>query len=592
MRRLCWFAIFCWTLMGVNVSMSVEPSKVEPALPVAAAKELLEQPSDLRPFVEQFVADEAALFRFYDVPLSATRRARRKQLFESWQTTLDGLPFEKLSREGQLDWLLLHEHLATEIRRLDFEAEKAKEIAPLVPFADEIAALSEARQKMEFLDPKVAAEQLTETEKQVAKSIADADAKIKSSSGEKVPKHVAARAAKHVGQLKTALDRWFGFYHEYDPVFTWWNEKPHAALAEGLNTYAKKLKEGLAGLPAEGEASIAGDPIGREALLVDLADERIPYTPEELIAIGDKEYAWCEAEMKAASRELGFGDDWLKAVELVKNRHEPPGGQPTLIRDLANEAIIYLEQRDLMTIPPVAKESWRMEMMSPERQLVNPFFLGGEEIIVSYPTRTMTHEQKRMSMRGNNRHFARATVQHELIPGHHMQQYMTQRYRPHRELFDTPFWTEGWALYWEMRLYEMGFPRSAEDRVGMLFWRMHRCARITFSLRFHLGLMSPAECIQFLIDRVGHEPDNAAAEVRRSLSGSYPPLYQAGYMLGGLQFRAMHKELVVSGKMTERQFHDTILKEGRIPVELLRALMTDQPFSRDMPCKWRFYDAQ
>jgi uncharacterized protein (DUF885 family) len=138
----------------------------------------------------------------------------------------------------------------------------------------------------------------------------------------------------------------------------------------------------------------------------------------------------------------------------------------------------------------------------------------------------------------------------------------------------------------------MGFPRSAEDRVGMLFWRMHRCARITFSLRFHLGLMSPAECIQFLIDRVGHEPDNAAAEVRRSLSGSYPPLYQAGYMLGGLQFRAMHKELVTSGKMTERQFHDTILKEGRIPVELLRALMTDQPFSRDMPCKWRFYDAQ
>ena len=43
---------------------------------------------------------------------------------------------------------------------------------------------------------------------------------------------------------------------------------------------------------------------------------------------------------------------------------------------------------------------------------------------------------------------------------------------------------------------------------------------------------------------------------------------------------------------TERQFHDTILKEGRIPIELLRALMTDQPFSRDMPCKWRFYDME
>lgn len=565
-----------------------EPKRIEPVLPLAECLETLKGQADLHPLVNHYVADEAALFRFYDVPMSATRRERRRVLFGSWIATLDQLPFETLSREAQLDWLLLREHLTNELRRLDFEAVRAAEIAPLVPFAADIAALSEARQKMVPLDPKVAAEQLTAIEKVVAAAKKSADDQSKTS--DRGPRHVAARAARHVNELKTALDRWFGFYHDYDPVFTWWNEKPHAALKDALTSYAKTLRETLAGLPAEGEASLAGDPIGREALLADLADERIPYTPEELIAIGDKEYAWCEKEMKTASNELGFGDDWLKAVELVKNRHESPGQQPTLIRDLANEAIVYLEQRDLVTIPPLAKESWRMEMMSPERQLVNPFFLGGESIIVSYPTRTMTHEQKRMSMRGNNRHFSRATVQHELIPGHHLQQYMTQRYRPHRELFDTPFWTEGWALYWEMRLYELGFPRSPEDRVGMLFWRMHRCARITFSLRFHLGLMSPDECVRFLIDRVGHEPDNAAAEVRRSLSGNYPPLYQAGYMLGGLQFRALHKELVVSGKMTERQFHDTILKEGRIPVELLRAWMTGQPLKRDLPCAWRFYE--
>ena len=60
-------------------------------------------------------------------------------------------------------------------------------------------------------------------------------------------------------------------------------------------------------------------------------------------------------------------------------------------------------------------------MMSPERQLVAPFFLGGETILVSYPTDGMTHEQKLMSLRGNNKHFARATVHHELIPGHHLQ---------------------------------------------------------------------------------------------------------------------------------------------------------------------------
>ena len=64
----------------------------------------------------------------------------------------------------------------------------------------------------------------------------------------------------------------------------------------------------------------------------------IAYTPEELIEIGEREYAWCEAEMKKASRELGFGDDWKKALEEVKNIYVPPGDQPRLIRDLALEA--------------------------------------------------------------------------------------------------------------------------------------------------------------------------------------------------------------------------------------------------------------
>src|SRR6185295_19325244 len=142
-----------------------------------------------------------------------------------------------------------------------------------------------------------------------------------------------------------------------------------------------------------------------------------------------------------------------------------------------------------------------------------------------YPTDGMTHEQKEMSMRGHNRHFSRATVHHELIPGHHLQQFMTSRYMAHRRLFSTPFWTEGWALYWEMVLWDQGFPKSPEDRVGMLFWRMHRCARIRFSLGFHLGTLTPEQCIDMLVNEVGHERDNAAAEVRRSFNGEYGPLY-------------------------------------------------------------------
>ena len=60
-------------------------------------------------------------------------------------------------------------------------------------------------------------------------------------------------------------------------------------------------------------------------------------------------------------------------------------------------------------------------------------------------------------------------------------------------------------------------------------------------------------------------------------------------MLGGLQFRALHRELVGSGRMTNRELHDAILRENSIPVELVRAIVTDQPLQRDTRSTWRFY---
>ena len=149
---------------------------------------------------------------------------------------------------------------------------------------------------------------------------------------------------------------------------------------------------------------------------------------------------------------------------------------------------------------------------------------------------------------------------------HHLQYFMTARYRPYRGLFGTPFWTEGNALYWELLFWDLKFPKTPENRVGMLFWRMHRCARIIFSLSFHLEKMMPQECIDFLVNRVGHERDNATAEVRRSFDGSYGPLYQIAYLIGGLQQYSLHRDLVDSGKMTNRQFNDALLRQNRIPI--------------------------
>jgi hypothetical protein len=338
---------------------------------------------------------------------------------------------------------------------------------------------------------------------------------------------------------------------------------------------------------------LRGTPRGREGLINDLQDAMIVYTPEQLIALANKEFAWCEAEMKKASREMGYGDDWKKAVEHTKETYVPPGDQPRMIIGLLNEAIDYLRTNDLITVPGVASESLHMTMMSPEAQLTSPFFLGGDHILVSYPTDTMDYEARMESMRGNNPGFSHATAFHEMIPGHNLVGYMGQRYQGYRANLGGggPFFGEGWPLYWELTMYDLGFDKTPEQKVGALFWHMHRCARIIFSLNFHMGLWSPRECVDFLVDKVGHEPANAEAEVRRSFESpqyANQPLYQAAYLLGGLQLRGIRKELVDTKIMTNKQFHDEVMRQGNMPIALIRLAVTKVKLTRDMDINYKF----
>ena len=407
-----------------------------------------------------------------------------------------------LGVEGRIDHIVLRRKIAAELRLIEREEKWQSETTELLPFADTILALNDARMRMEPIDPEKAAATLDKLAAQIdltrrgveatagalpprpsapETTAASASAPAARPAGGttaaartarrtggrrwrprrwwpggrqlaasgvtdnlpprraprgpvtpiKTTKLVAFRAQDSVATLTFALRGWFDYYQGYDPMFTWWAEAPYKRAAQALDAYRRLLRERVLGIRPGEDEEIVGTPIGREALATDLNAELIAYTPEELLAIGEREYAWCEAEMKKAAKEMGFSD-WKDALEKVKTLHVAPGKQTDLIRDQAREAEDYVEKHDLITVPPLAKEVWRMQMMSPERQKVNPFFTGGETISVSFPTDTMDHDDKLMSMRGNNIHFARATVHHELIPGHHLQQFMNARYNTHR----------------------------------------------------------------------------------------------------------------------------------------------------------------
>ena len=546
-------------------------------------------PSDLRHQVERFTADRAALYRRYDVD-SPLRHARLRSFYGEWEETLDRADYDGLNLQGKIDYQLLLNRLRYEVRRLDMDRERYQEALAPLPFLPPLIGLHETRRSLEPVNPREAARILNEATASIHEIRRSLEAGLSREGGTSpISPVVARRAVVRAGEIQRAISGWYDFYHGFDPLFTWWVSQPYETFDRAFSSYVTFLRERVAGIEEGTEGDIIGDPIGEAALLLDLEAELIPYTPDELIGIAQRELTWGLDEMRRASQELGYGDDWHAALEHVKTLHVEPGRQTELVVELAREAEEFLESRDLITVDPLAKEIWRMEMLSAERQRFAPFFLGGETVRVAFPTLEQSHDEKSMSLRANNRHFSRAVVQHELIPGHHLQGYMTQRYATHRSAFSTPFWGEGWALHWEFLLWDLDFPQGPEDRIGMLFWRNHRAARIIFSLSFHLGTMTPEEAIDFLVEQVGHERNSAAAEVRRSFEGDYSPLYQVAYMIGGLQFRQLHRDLVESGQMTNRDFHDHILKAGRIPVEMVRASLTGQAPPRNFVSSWRFY---
>lgn len=571
--------------------------------------------TDLADEIRRYAQDRGDVASFYNITWSRAGQERRARVYDDWQRALERIDFDALSQDGKVDYLLLRNSLRNSAARAALARARLDEMTPLLPFGEIISELEERRWRVERVDPRAAAGQVSAIVDLVKRARARVEAgrnappatQPDAGSGAneagwtggaddaagplRVTPVLAARTASAVDELRGTLERWYDAHAQYAPEFSWWLAKPQEAAVRAMSEYSGYLRGDVAGLRGGEDEPLIGDPIGRAALLADLANEMIAYSPEELIAIGERELSWCEAQMRVAAREMGMGDDWKGALGRVKENAAAPGEQAEYCAALVREVTAFLKERELLTIPPLCAELWRIEMIGPDRQRYYPFqYYGGLHIGVAFASEHQSHADKLSALQGNNRHFTRIVVPHELIPGHHLQGFMARRFREDRGLFSTPFFVEGWCLYWELRLWELDWGRSPEDRIGMLFWRMHRAARIIVSLRFHLGQMTPPEMVDFLVERVGHERVNATSEVRRYISGDYSPLYQAGYLLGGIQLRALHREAVESGRMSERDFNDRLLTLGPIPIDLVRATILRSPLTREQAPAWRFAD--
>ncbi|MGF7231644.1 DUF885 family protein, partial [Arachidicoccus sp.] len=491
--------------------------------------------NEMAPSVREYMAGLRDLNRaYYDMNYTILAQ-KEAAYFKSWKQKMQLFQFDKFSQGAKVDYILLSKNIERNESDLADQQKSWDELQPVLPFADQILELVKMRHWGSTPDAKLVATIYDS----IGKEIQTAQEKLSQTNLTGI--HSLPIVMNIMHSLRGNLRDVYNFYNGYDPSFTWWVATSFRQTDSLFDIYTEKIQNKISNNLASNDGSgIPGVPIGLAKVKQSLNFEMIPYSADELVNIAKQEYDWCLKEMKKASAQMGYKDDWHAALEAVKNDYVPVGQQPALIDSLQNEALDFVAAHKLIDIPPLAKETWTMKMMSPKEQLINPFFYGGILISISYPTNTMSYSDKLESLRGNNIYFSRATVFHELLPGHYLQAYMNERYKTYRRPFQTAFWTEGWAFYWEMLLWDNGFDKTPEQKIGALYWRMTRCARIIFTMNFHLGHWTPKQCVDYLVNSAGLERKNAEAEVRRSFGGEYDPLYQIAYMIGALQFRALH----------------------------------------------------
>ena len=165
-----------------------------------------------------------------------------------------------------------------------------------------------------------------------------------------------------------------------------------------------------------------------------------------------------------------------------------------------------------------------------------------------------------------------ALALHEAVPGHHLQIALQN------ELDDLPplrtrffffnGFVEGWGLYSELLGKEMGFYEDPYSDLGRLTFEAWRACRLVVDTGMHQKSWTRQQAIDFMADNTALSQLNIESEVDRYIAW---PGQALGYKLGELKIRELRAlaEKAIGEDFDVRAFHDLILAEGAIPLDLL-----------------------
>jgi uncharacterized protein (DUF885 family) len=314
--------------------------------------------------------------------------------------------------------------------------------------------------------------------------------------------------------------------------------------------------------------AIADIPGGRDCYKARVrAFTTLQLTPQEIHQLGLDEMKRVETGMRTVAQRRFGTTDLPKLFERLRGPEFMFSNRDEVI-DSAQAALTRVKAR----LPRWFGKLPRAEMMvdpcqpfEEESGCPNSYLAAAED--GSRPARWRINTNPKRASRVD----LEATAFHEGYPGHHLQIALAQEMDAHpviRVLGSAAF-SEGWGLYSERVAHDMGVYSGDLAQIGRLSLSAWRAARLVVDPGVHVLGWSRERAIDYLLAHTVLSRQGATSEVDRYIIN---PGQATAYMVGRIQIEQLRAkaESGLGDRFDVRAFHDRVLENGSVPLEVLR----------------------
>jgi uncharacterized protein (DUF885 family) len=300
-------------------------------------------------------------------------------------------------------------------------------------------------------------------------------------------------------------------------------------------------------------------------------------SPEEIHEKGLEEVARIHGEMKGIMEKVGFKGDLQEFFAFMRTDKQfyYPNTEEGKSAYLARATAIIDTMRARLpqvfaTLPKAEIVVKRVEPYR-EQSAGKAFYNKG----APDGSRPGTYYANLYNMADMPNYQMEALAYHEGIPGHHMQLSIAMELDgipKFRRYEHYTAYIEGWGLYSEWLAKSMGFYQDPYSDFGRLAMELWRACRLVVDTGIHWKKWSRQEAIDYLkANTPNSEGDVTKAIERYIVMPSQATAYKIG-MMKIMELRA-EGESELGQNFSEKQFHDVILKNGPVPLDLLEELV-------------------